>query len=250
MHTSLVHFRQMRQQTWEYFLGNFTICLPICVQDLLDFWFARMKQEMVLKLGVGWANVSHFQMLPDTCHFWLGFLSEGSTPKLLNNTSMPGKLLRPSMNNRLTGTPIPDSVLVATLMNKTSGALQQHLLLNAATINTYDQMRNTLVQYFRSRHILTSSDSGLARMDIGALKGKGNFKGKNKGKEIFFCSCRARSRLRRSSKRVVFVSQFPHVGEEVRAKSQVSSKAKTNNTTKNQNPTRTKTSNPGRHPEN
>ena len=30
-----------------------------------------------------------------------------------------------------TGTPIPDSVLVATLMNKTSGALQQHLRLNA-----------------------------------------------------------------------------------------------------------------------
>eukprot|EP00434_Breviolum_minutum_P019739 symbB.v1.2.017416.t1/scaffold1359.1/size123592/1 len=81
-----------------------------------------------------------------------------------------------------TGTPIPDSVLVATLMNKTSGALQQHLRLNAATINTYDQMRNTLVQYFRSRHILTSSDSGLAPMDIGALKGKGYFKGKNKGK--------------------------------------------------------------------
>ena len=78
-----------------------------------------------------------------------------------------------------TGTPIPDSVLVATLMNKTSGALQQHLRLNAATINTYDQMRNTLVQYFRSRHILTSSDSGLAPMDIGALKGKGYFKGKN-----------------------------------------------------------------------
>ena len=81
-----------------------------------------------------------------------------------------------------TGTPIPDSVLVATLMNKTSGALQQHLRLNAATINTYDQMRNTLVQYFRSRHILTSSDSGLAPMDIGALKGKGYFKGMSKGK--------------------------------------------------------------------
>ena len=81
-----------------------------------------------------------------------------------------------------TGTPIPDSVLVATLMNKTSGALQQHLRLNAATINTYEQMRNTLVQYFRSRHILTSSDSGLAPMDIGALKGKGYVKGKSKGK--------------------------------------------------------------------
>ena len=84
--------------------------------------------------------------------------------------------------NSLTGTAVPDSVLVATLMNKTSGALQQHLRLNAATINTYEQMRNTLVQYFRSRRILTSSDSGLAPMDIGALKGKGYFKGKSKGK--------------------------------------------------------------------
>ena len=67
-------------------------------------------------------------------------------------------------------------------MNKTSGALQQHLRLNAATINTYEQMRNILVLYFRSRHILTSSDSGLAPLDIGALKGKGYFKGKSKGK--------------------------------------------------------------------
>ena len=79
-----------------------------------------------------------------------------------------------------TGTPIPDSILVATLMN--SGALQQHLRLNAAAIHTYEQMRNTLVQYFRSRHILTSSGSGLAPMDIGALKGKGYFKGKSKSK--------------------------------------------------------------------
>ena len=82
-----------------------------------------------------------------------------------------------------TGTPIPDSVLVATLMNKTSGALQQHLRLNAATINTYEQMRNTLVQYLRSRHILTSSDSGLAPMDIGALKVKDTSKERAKAKE-------------------------------------------------------------------
>ena len=67
-------------------------------------------------------------------------------------------------------------------MNKTSGALQQHLRLNAATISSYEQMRNTLVQYVRSRHILTSSDSGHASMDIGALKGKGYFKGKSRGK--------------------------------------------------------------------
>ena len=84
-----------------------------------------------------------------------------------------------------TGTPIPDSILVATLVDKTSGALQQHLRLNAAAINTYEQMRNILVLYFRSRHILTSSDSGLP-MDIGALNGKGYFKGKSKRKTIGF----------------------------------------------------------------
>ena len=116
------------------------------------------------------------------------------------------------MNNRLTGTPIPDSVLVATLMNKTSGALQQHLLLNAATINTYDQMRNTLVQYFRSRHILTSSDSGLARMDIGALKGKGNFKGKNKGKEFFFAHA-VRARGSDGHQNVLFLLANSHMLE-------------------------------------
>ena len=82
-----------------------------------------------------------------------------------------------------TGAPIPDSVLVATLMNKTSGSIQQHLRLNAATVNTYEQMRNTLVQYFRSRCILTSLDSGLAPMNIGVLKGQGYFKGKIKGKK-------------------------------------------------------------------
>ena len=86
------------------------------------------------------------------------------------------------MNNRL-AFQFQIAYFVATLMNKTSGALQQHLRLNAATINTYDQMRNTLVQYFRSRHILTSSDSGLAPMDIGALKAKETSKEGTKVKE-------------------------------------------------------------------
>ena len=38
------------------------------------------------------------------------------------------------------------------------------------------------MQYFRSKHILISSDSGLAPMDIGALKGKGYFTRKRRGK--------------------------------------------------------------------
>ena len=92
-----------------------------------------------------------------------------------------------------TGTALPDSVLVATLLNKTSGALQTHLRLNARTLTTYEEIRTTILEYHQSRHILTgassSSNQGPAPMDTGGLKGKkgfgkggfGHFKGK-KGK--------------------------------------------------------------------
>ena len=95
-----------------------------------------------------------------------------------------------------TGTALPDSVLVATLLNKTSGALQTHLGLNERTLTTYEQIRATIIEYHQSRHILTgassSSNQGPAPRDIGGLKGKkgfgkggfGHFKGK-KGKAAF-----------------------------------------------------------------
>ena len=60
---------------------------------------------------------------------------------------------------RQTGTELPDDVLVATLLNKTSGALQQHLRLNARTLQTYQQTRDTIVEYFCSKVILTSAKS-------------------------------------------------------------------------------------------
>ena len=82
-----------------------------------------------------------------------------------------------------TGQAIPDSILVATLLNKTTGPLQQHLRLNASALLTYEQTRNVIVQYHHSRHILRNmpgnDNQGPAPMDIGALKG---FKGKGKGK--------------------------------------------------------------------
>ena len=85
-----------------------------------------------------------------------------------------------------TGQAIPDSILVATLLNKTSGPLQQHLRLNAPALATYDQTRSVIVQYYHSRHILRNTpqgradSQGRALMDIGGLM-KG-FKGKGKGK--------------------------------------------------------------------
>ena len=48
------------------------------------------------------------------------------------------------------GTPLPDGVLVATVLNKTTGALQQHLRLNARTLQTYQQTRDTIVEHFSS----------------------------------------------------------------------------------------------------
>ena len=46
-----------------------------------------------------------------------------------------------------TGTALPVSVLVATLLNKTSGALQTHLRLNARTLTTYEEIRTTILEY-------------------------------------------------------------------------------------------------------
>ena len=96
-----------------------------------------------------------------------------------------------------TGIELPDSVLVATLLNKTSGPLQQHLRLNARNLTTYEDIRATILEYHQSRHILTgaaaSSSQGPAPMDIGGLNGKKGFgkgglgyfkgkKGRGKGK--------------------------------------------------------------------
>ena len=82
-----------------------------------------------------------------------------------------------------TGQQLPDSILVATMMNKTTGALQQHLRLNAGNITTFAQVKQLLVQYFRSRHIINIQDTS-GPMDIGAIKGKGKYKGKG-GKSNF-----------------------------------------------------------------
>ena len=57
---------------------------------------------------------------------------------------------------RQTGTALPDSILVATLLNKTSGSLQQHLRLNVRTLDTYDTVRNVILDYYQSRHVVKS----------------------------------------------------------------------------------------------
>ena len=55
---------------------------------------------------------------------------------------------------RQAGVPLPDDVVVATLLNKTTGALQQHLWLNARTLQTYAQVREVILEYYRCRLLM------------------------------------------------------------------------------------------------
>ena len=91
---------------------------------------------------------------------------------------------------------LPDQVKIAILLNETKGPLQQHLQLNASNIPTYNDLRLTIMEYYRttqafsrmqqasSSSVATNQGGGPAPMDIGAInKGKGKYKGKsNKGK--------------------------------------------------------------------
>ena len=51
---------------------------------------------------------------------------------------------------RDTGTVLPDNVKLGILHNRASGALQQHLRLNAGHMATFAQVRAVLLDYFRS----------------------------------------------------------------------------------------------------
>ena len=96
---------------------------------------------------------------------------------------------------RQSGAALPDSILVATLLSKTTVALPQHLRLNVRSLDTYDIVRNVITAYYQSRHVTgfrSLSDTGPAPMDIGAMwqrkgmkdgRGKGpHWKGKGRGK--------------------------------------------------------------------
>ena len=64
---------------------------------------------------------------------------------------------------RQSGTALPDSILVATLLSKTTGALQKHLRLNVRSLDTYETVRNVITAYYQSRHVTglrSLSDTG------------------------------------------------------------------------------------------
>ena len=72
---------------------------------------------------------------------------------------------------RQSGSALPDSILVATVLSKTTGALQQHLRLNVRSLDTYETVRTVITAYYQSRHVTgfrSLSDIGPAPMDVGA----------------------------------------------------------------------------------
>ena len=90
------------------------------------------------------------------------------------------------------GQALPESVKIAVILNETKGPLQQHLQLLAGQTPNYNQVRTTIMEYYRattafnklkqqtSSSIGTNQGGGIAPMDISAVKGKGykGYKGK------------------------------------------------------------------------
>ena len=86
-------------------------------------------------------------------------------------------------------TALPDSILVTTLLSRTTGTLQQHLRMNVRLLDTYETVRNVITAYYQSRHVTgfrSLSDTGPAPIEVGGVwqrKEKG--KGKGRGKTPF-----------------------------------------------------------------
>ena len=89
------------------------------------------------------------------------------------------------------GTALPDGIKIAMLLNKTKGALQQHLQLRAGQITNYIEIRAVILDYYKTISAFWRSTSavganyngGAAPMDVDNIWRKGrNYKGKGKGK--------------------------------------------------------------------
>ena len=90
---------------------------------------------------------------------------------------------------RETGSPLPSMVKIAVLIKQSSGPLQQHLQLNANHTTSYNQVRETVLNYTNAQANAFKFES--SRRDdpmqvdlfgVNAFKGKGKDKGKGKGK--------------------------------------------------------------------
>ena len=118
------------------------------------------------------------------------------TLRLLHNRfSLPEQFLQWEYDiNRYekdNGTALPDGIKIAILLNKTKGALQQHLQLRAGQITNYIEIRALILDYYKTisaftrvtSAVGTNYNGGTAPMDVDNIWRKGrSYKGKGKGK--------------------------------------------------------------------
>ena len=78
-----------------------------------------------------------------------------------------------------TSSQLSSDLKIAVLMNETKGRLQEHLRLHSGSIKTYSEIRDVILNYYRSQEAFR----GPSPMDVGWMQWKGHGKGKGKGKE-------------------------------------------------------------------
>ena len=103
----------------------------------------------------------------------------------LKNNSYSGSMTS-TATRKDNGTALPDGVKIAILLNKTKGALQQHLQLRAGQITNYNEIRVVILDYYKtisafsraSSAVGTNYNGGTAPMDVDNIWRKGrNYKG-------------------------------------------------------------------------
>ena len=81
-------------------------------------------------------------------------------------------------------TALPDSILVTTLLSRTTGTLQRHLKMNVRLLDTYDTVRNAINAYHQSRQgtgFESHSDNGKRGKEKEEEFPFGPLKGENEG---------------------------------------------------------------------
>ena len=63
------------------------------------------------------------------------------------------------------GAALPDGVRIAILLNKTKGALQQHLQLRAGQIVNYSEIRAVILDYYKTISAFSRATSAVGPMD-------------------------------------------------------------------------------------
>ncbi len=139
------------------------------IRDQRKLWMSRhLKYLLILLCNGAPLTILRTAETENGFEIWRLLSLRHSPNPIANSFGMLGHILEPVLpeahfqdafaywdaeiakHERDTGAPLADSVKIAVLHNKTSGALQQHLRLNSARLQRYDDVRTVLLDYFRS----------------------------------------------------------------------------------------------------